>query len=93
MLSSYLSTTFLSYVAAFFSTSCFIPQAIKVLRSDNTRSVSFVGYLLLFIGVVLWCVYGILTSQLAISIANGIVVALVTIILFKKLYNVIKKID
>jgi MtN3 and saliva related transmembrane protein len=84
---------YLSYIAAFFSTSCFVPQALKAISSDNTKSVSLFGYALLFVGVALWSLYGFITSQPAIFIANIIVVILVLIILCKKIYNIYKKID
>ena len=84
---------YLSYVAAFFSTICFIPQAIKTLMAENTRSISLLSYILLLSGALLWGLYGLFTNQIAIIVTNAIVTILVSIILCKKTYNMVRKID
>ena len=70
--------------AAFLTTSAFIPQVYKIYKEKNADGISLLMYLILFIGVILWLIYGILISSLSIVIANGITALLqLSIIIFK----------
>ena len=70
--------------AAFLTTSAFIPQVYKIYKEKNADGISLLMYLILFIGVILWLIYGILISSLSIVIANGITALLqLNIIIFK----------
>lgn len=82
--------TLLSFIAATLTTVSFIPQAIKVIRTRNTKGISFGMYLILTAGQFLWSVYGIITNQMAIVIANLITFALAIIILIYT-YNDLKQ--
>ena len=75
----------LGLLAAFFTTIANIPQAIKVIRTRNVKSLSATTYAMLFIGMLLWVVYGIIQSDLPIILANSIAGALCGIILAMKL--------
>ena len=48
----------LGYAAAFLTTISFFPQAVKTLRSGETRSISLGMYALFTAGVALWSLYG-----------------------------------
>jgi len=76
-------------IAAVLTTSSFLPQAIKVLRTRDTGAISLVMYVLFTAGVSLWGVYGLMTSQWSIIIANGITVVLAAIILSMKVASVL----
>ena len=70
--------------AAFLTTSAFIPQVYKIYKDKNAEGISLTMYLILFIGVILWFVYGILIGSLSIIIANGVTALLqLSIIIFK----------
>ena len=70
--------------AAFLTTSAFIPQVYKIYKEKKAEGVSLLMYIILFIGVILWLIYGILISSLSIVIANGITALLqLSIIIFK----------
>lgn len=73
--------------AATLSTVAFLPQAIYVLRTRDTRSLSLPMYVMFFISVVLWCLYGILIGDLPLSISNAIVVVLAFLIMAFKIKN------
>lgn len=73
--------TTIGFIAAAFTTLSFLPQAIKVIKTKNTSGISFSMYLMFTIGVFLWLVYGILTKQLAVTLANGITLIFAIIIL------------
>ncbi len=78
-------TQALGLVAAFFTTIANIPQAIKVIKTREVKSLSALTYTLLFIGMITWVAYGILRSDLPIILANSIAGALCGIILFMKI--------
>lgn len=82
--------TLLSFIAAVLTTVSFVPQAIKVIRTRNTKGISFGMYLILTIGQFLWSVYGIITNQMAIFLANIITFSLALVIL-KYTYDGLKK--
>ena len=59
-------------LAAFLTTSAFIPQVYKIYKEKKADGISLTMYVILFIGVLLWLLYGILIGSLSIIIANGI---------------------
>ena len=70
--------------AAFLTTSAFIPQVYKIYKEKNADGISLTMYIILFIGVILWFVYGLLIGSLSIIIANGITALLqLSILIFK----------
>ena len=70
--------------AAFLTTSAFIPQVYKIYKEKNTDGISLTMYIILFTGVILWFIYGILIGSLSIIIANGVTALLqLSIIIFK----------
>lgn len=79
------STELIGAAAAIITTLCWVPQAVKVLRSRDTRSLSLVMYLMLATGVVLWLVYGVLIGSWPLIGANAVTLVLVAVILGMKL--------
>ena len=70
--------------AAFLTTSAFIPQVYKIYKEKNADGISLTMYIILFTGVILWFIYGILIVSLSIIIANGVTALLqLSIIIFK----------
>ena len=59
------------YVAAALTTLSFFPQAIKTLRTDDTRSISLLMYGLFTGGVAIWAVFGVLSGNGPVILANG----------------------
>ena len=57
-------------VAAFLTTSAFLPQVYKIWKYRITDGVSLSMYLVMFTGVSCWFVYGILLNSLSLMIAN-----------------------
>ncbi|MCF6250907.1 MAG: SemiSWEET transporter [Methylococcaceae bacterium] len=82
-------TEILSYCAALLTTSSFLPQAILILKTKDTSSLSLTMYTFFTIGVFLWLVYGIQKMDYAIIFANSITLLLSASILGFKIYNVI----
>ena len=74
-------------LAAFLTTSAFIPQVYKIYKEKNADGISLTMYIILFTGVILWLIYGILISSLSIIIANGVTALLLLSIIIFKLKN------
>jgi MtN3 and saliva related transmembrane protein len=72
-------------VAAILTTISFLPQALKTIKTKDTNSISLTMYFLLFLGVSLWLIYGILIDDLPIILANGVTFILAGTILILKL--------
>ncbi|MBK8839541.1 MAG: SemiSWEET transporter [Hyphomonadaceae bacterium] len=75
-------------LAAFLTTASFLPQAIKVLRTRETGAISLVMYSMFTAGVTFWGIYGVMTMQWSIIIANAVTVVLASIILSMKVREV-----
>lgn len=88
-----LSPEIIGTIAGILTTISFLPQAIKAIRADNTRSISLLMYAMFSSGVVFWFVYGLIKNDLPIIIFNAITIPLALTILGKKIYNLIRKID
>ncbi|MEO0526385.1 MAG: SemiSWEET transporter [Bacteroidota bacterium] len=80
-------------IAASLTTISFLPQAIKTIKTKDTKNLSFPMYLLFVTGVSLWIVYGLLNNQIPIIIGNLVTLVLSGIIFAFMLKDVIKKRD
>lgn len=72
-------------LAAVFTTLCWLPQAIKILRTRETRDLSLIAYGAFATGVALWLVYGLLIGSVPVVAANAVTFILLSGILFLKL--------
>ena len=68
-------------IAAVCTTFAFIPQAIKVWKTKQTMDLSLRMYSIMFIGILLWLVYGVRIESLSIILANVVTAILVGTIL------------
>lgn len=75
----------LGYVAATLTTAAFVPQAVKTIRSRDTRGISLGMYVVFTVGVVFWFGYGIVLGSWPMIVANAITFALAATILGLKL--------
>jgi MtN3 and saliva related transmembrane protein len=76
-------------VAAVLTTTSFLPQAVHVLRTRDTRAISLTMYAMFTAGITLWGIYGLMTMQWSIIVANGATVLLASLILVMKVRDVI----
>ena len=72
-------------VAATITTLCWVPQALKVIRTRETKAISLLMYLMLAVGVALWLVYGLAINSWPLIGANAVTLVPVAIILGMKL--------
>jgi MtN3 and saliva related transmembrane protein len=72
-------------VAAGCTTISFLPQAIQIIRTKDTTSISAAMYSLFTLGTLLWLFFGIFSHNLPVMLANGVTLILASIILYYKL--------
>jgi len=77
--------TVIGLIAAVLTTISFLPQAIKTIKSRQTKDLSLFMYSILTTGVFLWFVYGILLMNAPLMLANGITLLFTTTILVMKI--------
>ena len=77
--------TLIGLLAAAGTTTAFLPQVIKAVRTRRTSDISLVMYIIFIVGLLLWIVYGVLTIDVPVIVANFITVFLALIVLSLKL--------
>jgi MtN3 and saliva related transmembrane protein len=77
----------IGFSAATLTTVAFIPQAVKTIKTKQTKDISFWMYSILIIGVLLWLTYGIYNHDWPIILANSITFVLVLPILVLKIIH------
>ncbi len=73
------------YAAAVMTTFAFVPQAMKTIRTRDTRSISLGMYVVFTAGIALWLVYGIALDSMPMILANIVTFLLSATILGLKL--------
>lgn len=74
-------------VAACLTTFSFLPQVIKVVKTNDTRSLSLSMYSAFVLGVTLWLIYGIAKDDIPVALANACTLVFALIILIIKIKN------
>ncbi|WP_407050238.1 SemiSWEET family sugar transporter [Methyloraptor flagellatus] len=72
-------------LAALFTTLCWLPQVVKVIRDRDTSSLSLTTFATLVTGLAFWLAYGVAIQSWPIIIANSLTLALNATILAVKL--------
>ena len=75
----------IGFLAAFCTTTAFVPQLWRVLKLKSARDISLGTFLLFSTGVFLWLVYGIYAGSKPVIASNGCTLVLSLSILFLKL--------
>ncbi|KZR88172.1 PQ loop repeat [Synechococcus sp. MIT S9508] len=81
----------IGYVAAALTTLSFFPQAIKTLRTDDTRSISLSMYCMFTAGVAIWAAFGLLSGNGPVILANGLTLIPALFVLQKKIRHHLNK--
>ena len=77
--------TIMGYVAGVCTTSAFLPQAVKIVKTKHTKDISLMMYSVLITGIVLWCAYAFINHDWPLALANGVTLFLAGWILILKL--------
>ncbi|MBW3549290.1 MAG: SemiSWEET transporter [Proteobacteria bacterium] len=80
-----MSGEWMGYVAATLTTVAFVPQALKTLRSRNTRDISLSMYVVFTAGIGFWLGYGIWLESWPMIGCNSVTLLLAGAILGMKL--------
>lgn len=78
-------------IAAFFTMIGYLPQAIKTIKTRDTKGISFWMYFFSIVGVVFWLIFGIMINNIPIIFKNIAVIILGGAVLFIKFGNMFKK--
>ncbi|GAA4799507.1 SemiSWEET transporter [Lysobacter hankyongensis] len=73
------------YLAAAMTTLAFVPQAVKTIRTRDTRSISLGMYVVFTAGIAMWLIYGIALNSVPMILANIVTFLLSATILGLKL--------
>ena len=71
--------------AAVLTTLCWVPQALKIILTRNTQSISLLTQTILVTGIVMWLVYGLEMDDQPLIWANIVTLGLNALILGLKL--------
>jgi MtN3 and saliva related transmembrane protein len=85
MQESHSVVTWLGLLAGTLTTLSFIPQLLKAWKSRSTHDISIGMFSLLAVGVALWILYGVVTGDIPVIVANCVTLLLVGLILVLKL--------
>lgn len=80
-----MNPEWLGTIAATLTTISFVPQALKAIRSRETRGISLLMYAVFTVGIGFWFAYGIALQSWPMIVSNAITFALAATILVLKL--------
>jgi len=86
LLKIFINVDIFGYFAAILTTTAFLPQLIKTLKTKKADDVSLTTLVMFIIGVLSWIIYGYKISSTPILIANLITLILNLLILMSKVY-------
>ncbi|WP_372769087.1 SemiSWEET family sugar transporter [Lutibacter sp.] len=72
-------------LAGVLTTAAFVPQVYKTWKSKSADGLSLTMYLVFFIGIILWLVYGIHIHSIAMILANTVTGFLALLLIIFKL--------
>jgi len=87
------SLAIVGFLASLLSILNQFPQAIKVFRTQDTKSLSLVMYCIVVVAISLWLVYGILLKDSPLIWANALSLVPIIYIFIVKMKNTILGID
>lgn len=84
MMAAHGDGEWMGYLAAMLTTLAFVPQAIQVIRSKDTRGISLPMYVIFTAGVACWVGYGVALGSWPMIVANLVTIVLALVILVLK---------
>lgn len=80
------STTLLGLIGGTLTTSSFVPQVVKAVKTRSTKDISVGMFALLTAGIFIWIVYGIKIDSLPVILTNSISFVFSAVILVYKIF-------
>ena len=62
----------IGYLAGFCTATAQFPQAVKVIKTGDTQSISLGMYCIMTFGILLWFLYGVFLVNFPMILANGV---------------------
>lgn len=81
----------IGWIANLLGISAFIPQAVKVYRTDDTESLSLGMYIIISLSLATWIIYGYILNLPPVFYGNIILIILAIYILIKKIIHLRNK--
>jgi len=78
------------YCAGFLTTLAFLPQVIKVWKTNSTNDISLLMFSMICLGILLWLYYGIQLNEMPIILTNAVTLVLASIILIFKIKHTLE---
>lgn len=78
-----LNPEIIGFSAGISTTIAFLPQAIKVYRTNQTSDLSLGTFIIFLFGVILWTTYGFLINSKCLIITNLFQIILIIYIIYK----------
>ncbi len=72
-------------IAAILTTASFVPDALKAILKKDVSGVNLGMYSIFTSGVLLWTIYGAMTMQMNVLVANGITLCFAAVTLVTKI--------
>ncbi|NUO80439.1 SemiSWEET transporter [candidate division KSB1 bacterium] len=79
------SITVIGLIAAILTTSAYVPQVIKSMKTKSAKDLSLGTSTMLCCGVLLWLIYGVMNDDVPIILSNAITLLLTITLLILKL--------
>jgi MtN3 and saliva related transmembrane protein len=77
-------------IAAFFTMIGYLPQAIKTIKTKDTKAISFWMYFFSLVGVIFWLIFGFMIGNYPIIFKNIAVIILGGTVLWIKTTNIFR---
>lgn len=77
-------------LAAFFTMIGYVPQAIKTIKTRDTKGISFWMYFFSIVGVIFWLIFGFMIGNVPIIFKNIAVIILGGIVLWIKTAHILR---
>ena len=78
------------YIAGFCTATAQFPQAVKVIKTGDTQSISLGMYAIMTLGIFFWFTYGLLIPDWPMILANGVCLIPSVYIMFITIRNLRK---
>ncbi len=72
-------------IAAFLTTASFLPQVWKTYKTRDVSGLSLPMFLMFFLGILLWLIYGVYKESLSMILANSVTVVSAFLLLYFKI--------
>ncbi len=73
---------YVGFFAAFCTTIAFLPQVSRIIKLSSTRDLSLSMYLLSFLGIFLWTIYGFVLKSKPIMFSNIITLMFIALVVY-----------